>query len=375
MNDSFHTTLARIDARDLLTRATRTPWSTVQARIASGENLSLHEFATLIADSDTTHLEELALAARRIRAARFGNAITLYAPLYLTNHCINTCPYCGFNAQNDMPRTLLTSEELEAEAECLIAQGHRHLLLVAGETHDPDDMIARAASLAHAVKPRIAHLAVEMQPLDVEGYRTLVAAGVDGVTLYQETYQRDDYATHHRTGPKADFEKRLAAIEAAGEAGMRFLNIGALLGLAHASRDAVALYAHAHYLARRFWQSSIAVSLPRLKHVPSDFTIPHPVSDPEFVRLIVSLRIALPDMGLTLSTREPALLRDHLLPLGITHMSAGSRTAPGGYTRLHEDGAQFAVEDVRTPAEVAAALSRAGFDPVFKDWESGLHDR
>ncbi len=373
MTEPFYTTLARIDAGTLLTHAVHTPWTTVQARIASGENLSLNEFSALIADNNDAHLEELAHAARRVRATRFGNTITLYAPLYLSNHCINTCPYCGFNALSTMPRTLLTPEELQAEAEVLITQGHRHILLVAGETQDPDAMIERVASLARAVKPRIAHLAVEMQPLDVHGYRRLVAAGVDGVTLYQETYQREVYATYHRAGPKADFDARLAAIEAAGEAGMRFLNIGALLGLAHAAHDAVALVAHARYLAHRFWQSSIAVSLPRLKHVPQGFSIPHPVTDQEFVRLIVALRIALPDMGLTLSTRETALLRDRVLPLGITHMSAGSRTMPGGYTRSHEDGAQFAVEDTRTPAEVAAALAHAGFDPVFKDWESVLH--
>lgn len=336
------------------------------------EDLSVEEFAAIVSDNSPTHLEEIAQAARQIRRKYFGNAIKIYAPLYLSNSCINECKYCGFNRSNEINRTTLSLEDTLKNANILIEQGHRHLLLVAGE-----DSIAVPLSyledIARAIRPRIASLAIEVGPIDEEGYQRIGKAGVDGVTLYQETYSRDVYNTMHTDGPKTDFNKRLESIEAAGAAGMRFLGIGALLGLSPWRDEVISLLVHARYLQKRFWKSIITVSVPRIRFAPQGFTVPHPVSDEELVRLIVALRCALPQVGIVLSTREPAALRDNLLPLGITQMSAGSRTEPGGYTQPHQAGAQFTIEDIRTSAEVASSLRSAGFDPVFKDWENCLY--
>jgi 2-iminoacetate synthase len=346
-------------------------FSKLRSRLES-EDLSTDEFAALIYDDSPIHLEEIAQAAMRIRRKYFGNTIKIYAPLYLSNSCVNECRYCSFNRSNDIERTTLSATETSKDADILIAQGHRHLLLVAGED-DKAVSIEYLEDIARIIHPSVASLAIEVGPTDEENYRRLSDAGIDGVTLYQETYNKDVYNHMHPSGPKADFEKRLASIESAGKAGMRFLGIGALLGLSDWRREAISLFNHARYLQKRFWKSTITVSVPRIRFAPEGFTVPQPVSDSELVRLIVSLKCALPQIGIVLSTREPAELRNNLLPLGISQMSAGSRTEPGGYANPSQAEEQFSIEDIRTPSEVAESLRTAGFDPAFKDWENCLH--
>lgn len=355
----------------ILSKGREIPWSNVEARLGK-EELKPEEFAAAILDESDERLELLARAARKIRTQRFGNAIKIYAPLYLSNSCINTCQYCGFNKNNAIPRTTLSNSEALAECEMLIRGGHRHILLVSGED-DESVSLEYLQNIARSIRPRVASLAIEVRPMNLDEYRTLAQAGVDGVTLYQETYQRDVYSVFHKDGPKADFDKRLECIEAAGMAGMRFLGIGALLGLADWRRDAVALLIHARHLQQRFWRSNITISLPRLHTVPPGLIIPQPVCDRDLVRMMTALRCALHDVGIIMSTRENAELRNGCVPLGITQMSAGSCTEPGGYSAPHHAGEQFSVEDIRTPDEVARSLSESGFDPVFKDWESNLY--
>jgi len=363
--------IKRNEIDEIISKGNSLPWSRIEARLES-EDLSVFEFASIIMDSDPEHLEALARAAMRIRAKRFGKAIKIYAPLYISNSCTNNCLYCGFNRENEIERTTLSTDEIEREAQVLIEQGHRHILLVSGEDANavPVDFIKY---IAQVLRPRVASLSIEVGPLEQDEYVRLGRAGVDGVTLYQETYDRENYRLYHRYGAKADFDKRLWHMEQAGKAGMRFLGIGALLGLADWRREAIALCLHARYLQKTFWKSSITVSTPRIKFAPKGFRVPHPVSDTELTRFILALRCALPDAGIILSTREPADLRNNLVPLGITQVSAGSRTDPGGYSTDRNAGTQFSVEDPRTPEEVAESLKSAGFDPVFKDWESCLH--
>ena len=215
----------------------------------------------------------------------------------------------------------------------------------------------------------MAKLLIETQPFDEESYRRLADAGVDGVTLYQETYHQDTYKQMHPSGPKSDFNSRIEAISAAGKAGMRFLGIGALLGLYDWRFEAVSLINHARELQKKFWQSHITISFPRIRDCASGFNMPYPVSDRELVQMIVVLRLALPDAGLVISTRENPRLRDHLLKLGITHMSAGSVTSPGGYTRDKKAQEQFHIEDNRSPSIVAEMIVNAGYQPVWKNWE------
>ncbi len=346
------------------------PWNRVASRLGA-EDLSLAEAAALLTDEAAGHLEEMAQAAHALTVRRFGRTIKLYAPVYLSNECVNACRYCGFRAGNAIGRRTLTAAEAIAECEAVLGAGHRHLLLVAGE-HPTAVPLDALEAIARAIRPRAAGLAIEVQPWDEAGYRRLAAAGVDGVTLYQESYDREAYAAMHPSGPKARFGARLSAIDAAGTAGMRFLGIGALLGLSPWQAEVLAVIAHARELMRRHWRSAITVSVPRIRDSASGFAPPHPVSDAALAQIVCALRLCLPDAGIVLSTREPARLRDRLLPLGVTQMSSGSVTMPGGYTARPEAGEQFHLEDRRSPAEVAAMLSNAGYDPVWKDWDPHL---
>jgi len=333
------------------------------------ESLTIEEIKHLIYDNQSDdRLEELAQAAHKLTVQRFGKTIELYAPIYISNSCVNACSYCGFNRFSRIERTTLTLEEVISEADYLIKNGHRHILLVSGEDERtvPLDYLE---CIAKNLKGRVAKLLIETQPFDEKGYRRLLDAGIDGVTLYQETYHKKTYEQMHPSGPKSDFQARKQAISAAGRAGMRFLGIGALLGLYNWRFEAVSLAQHTRQLQREFWQSHITISFPRIRDCSSNFQMPCPVSDRELTQMIILLRLALPDVGLVLSTRENPELRNNLLPLGITHMSAGSATSPGGYTKQDHSGEQFHIEDARSPAIVAKMIRTSGYQPVWKNWE------
>lgn len=303
---------------------------------------------------------------------RFGKTIQLYAPLYLSNECIDTCLYCGFSRPNRIERKTLSVDEVLREADYLIQQGFQHLLLVSGE-HPKKVSIAYLSEIAKKLRPKIASLSIEVAPFLEKEYRALIQAGVDGVVIYQETYNQDIYRQVHLGGPKKDFQQRLKAIEEACHAGLRLAGIGVLLGLAPWREEIPKLISHAKYLMKHYWQTQFTISLPRLKPCASGFRTTHPVSDQELEEIICWIRSALPETGIVLSTREKPALRDRLLKLGITQMSAGSRTEPGGYLQPEASGKQFELEDHRSPAEVAAAISKAGYEPVWKDWVTCLH--
>ncbi len=329
------------------------------------------EFLALLSPAARPRLEYLAQRAAAVTRQRFGRVVQLYAPLYASNQCTNSCVYCGFHRGNPIRRTTLTPDELDAEAEALWRQGFRSILLVSGE--DPRAVpLAYFEEAARRLRRRFASVSVEIYPLDVDGYRRLTAAGVDGLTLYQETYDRELYARVHPGGPKADWSWRLGAPGRGAAAGMRRVGIGALLGLGPWRPEAVVLGLHALWLQRAHWQTQVCVSFPRLRSAPGGFRSPAPVADGELVQLACALRLLLPDAGLFLSTREPRRLRDGLGAIAITSMSAGSRTEPGGYTRPGSAGEQFAVDDSRSPAEVADMLWAAGLEPVWKDWDAAF---
>jgi len=339
-------------------------------RLLRAERLGPNDASVIFSEAARALLEPLAQRARAVTRARFGRTINLYAPLYLSSHCVNGCTYCGFAAGRDLRRVRLSLTEARAEADHLLGQGIRHLLLVTGE--DPARYgLDAVIEVARALRPRVASLAVEIFPTDEAGYCRLASAGVDGLVLYQETYDPERYAALHPSGPKRDFSARLAAVEAAGRAGLRSLGIGALLGLSPARVEACALAAHGAWLARRFPTARLAVSLPRLRPVPGGAGAEHPVDDATLAQLLVGMRLLFPDAELVVSTRESARLRDSLLPLGVTRISAGSRTTPGAYTSAAADdrAGQFATDDRRSVAEVVAAVRAAGFDPVMKDFD------
>ena len=338
-------------------------------RALGRQRRDLADFAALLSEAAGGRLEEMAALARTTTLRRFGRTMHLFAPLYLSNECVSVCTYCGFSAGNDIARRTLTPDEVVAEGEALVERGFRHLLLVAGEH-------ARIVSKGYlrdcvaALAPVVPQVSLEVQVWDTATYRDLVTAGADGLVVYQETYDRDTYASVHRLGKKRNYDWRLAAPDRGAEAGMRRLGIGALFGLHDDWRaDALAVAAHARALLRRWWRVEVTVSLPRLRPCAGVPSPPGSLDDRHFVQLLCALRLLLPDVGLVLSTREAPAFRDAVIPLGVTHLSAGSHTEPGGYTGPSDAEPQFSVADERTPAEVAASLRAAGYDPVWKDWQ------
>ena len=333
--------------------------------------------ATAALDPDAD-FEELTCRARRLTEQRFAarspsdgtspkRRMLLYAPLYLSSYCTNYCTYCGFRHPNPIERRHLSLEEALGEAAILRDRGFRHLLLVGGDeprltTPEYYAAIIRAL-VARGIDP-----AVEIAPQPTGAYAQLVAAGACGITLYQETYNEELYALYHPRGSKASYHGRLDGIERAAEAGIARLGLGILLGLADPREDLLAMMRHAQYLHGRFPDRRLAFSLPRIYEAPKGFQAPYPVDDDTFVRMYCALRIAFPDAELVLSTREPAALRNRLARICITQMSAGSRTAPGGYEEAPENpcGQQFPISDHRTPAEVAHWLESAGFEPLWE---------
>ena len=313
-------------------------------------------------------LEKMALMSRDITRMRFGKAIQLYAPLYISNECSSSCLYCGFNAKSKIRRVTLTAQEVREEAEILYRSGFRHILLLTGEKREavPPEALAGIISDLHR---RFPSLSIEVYPMEEEEYRSIVNAGADGLTLYQETYDRTTYAAVHPFGKKSDFFWRLNAPDRGGRAGFRRIGVGALLGLSDWRMDGFFTALHALYLARTYWKSQVLVSFPRLRHAPGGFQPAFTASDRDLTHLICVMRLLMNDAGLVLSTREPQYMRDNLLPLGITMISAGSRTNPGGYSGRDDAGSQFDVEDTRSPSDVAAMIREKGFDPVWKDWD------
>ncbi|UCD50636.1 MAG: 2-iminoacetate synthase ThiH [Phycisphaerales bacterium] len=343
----------------------------VEAALASrAGSYSLDKLVALVSPVAEDYLEPMARISRRLTIQRFGRTIRLYAPLYLSSYCVNRCRYCGFNQGNTFTRARLSIDEALAEAEILAAEGFRDILLVSSEDKQFIS-IDYLEELAGELRKTFSFIGVEIYQMTVAHYRRLFEAGVEGVTLYQETYDRAAYAHYHRAGPKADYDLRLRGPDDMAGAGMREIGLGVLLGLADWRLEALALGAHARYLTKRYWQSHISFSFPRLRPASgvSAAEFPHLLTDRNLVQMMLALRLCFADAGIVISTREPAPLRDHLVELGVTRMSAGSRTNPGGYSGPESSSEQFEVHDQRSPAEIGTMLKERGFDLVWKDWD------
>ncbi|MBK5306817.1 MAG: 2-iminoacetate synthase ThiH [Frankiaceae bacterium] len=327
----------------------------------------LDTLPALLSPAALPRIEELAQAARAVTLQRFGRAVRLFAPLYVSNACLSSCTYCGFSKGLDVVRRTLTVDQVVAEAKTLTTQGFRHILLVAGE-HRLEVSADYLVACVEALRPFVPSISIETQTWSDDTYLRLVDAGLEGVVHYQETYDRQRYAETHVAGWKRDYDRRLSSTERAAESGVRRLGIGALLGLCADWRsDVLAVAHHATWLQREYWRTEVTVSLPRIKPSASGFQPLIPVTDPEYVQALAALRLAAPEAGIVLSTREPAALRDGLVRIAVTTMSAGSSTEPGGYTTPGEAQEQFAISDDRSPAAVAGMLEGAGYEPVWKD--------
>jgi 2-iminoacetate synthase len=357
--------------RDLVFRATAEDVK----RALHSEDLSPRDFAALLSPAAAASLEEMARISNRLTRQHFGRTIALFAPIYLSNVCNSDCVYCCYATRSGMPGERRTLNETEIRDECrvLASQGFQSVLLLTGDAPRIAgvDYIAAAVRIA---REYFASVSIEVFALDVEDYRHLVDLGLDGMTLFMETYQKETYARVHLRGKKQDFAYRLGASERAGQAGVRRLGIGALLGLYDWHMDGFWAAMHAKYLQKQCWQSAVSVSFPRLQHTPARFPVTSLPSDREFVQLMLAMRLFLPEVGFTLSTREQPALRDNLIPLGVTHMSAGSSTRPGGYATHDENTLQqFEIEDQRSAAEVVDVIRSAGYDPVWKDFDRSFH--
>ncbi len=329
--------------------------------------ISEKEFIQLLLPKTKEELRILAQKAHEISLKKFGKTISLYAPLYLSNECENKCAYCSFNFDNKFPRLTLTKEQALKEAETLHQQGFRHILLVSGEAPQKINL-NYLGEIIQNLKPLFPSISLEIYPLSEEGYRTLKNAGASALTIYQETYHRETYQKFH-CGPKSNFDFRFQTPERGAKAGLRKVGLGFLLGLYDWKFEALKLYQHIHFLMKKYWQTQIAISFPRIRSTLQNFAAPYPVSDLEFIQLICAMRIAFPEAELVISTRENSQLRDQLVYLGINTMSAGSKTSPLGYTQPQENKGQFEVEDNRNPQEVSSALKNQGFDAMWKDWD------
>ena len=396
---SFVGEFDRLRLDELAGRSVATPASAARDALRR-ERLTLADFARLISPAGAESLELLCGRSQALTQQRFGKVIRLFAPLYLSNECINNCKYCGFSRDNPILRVTLSVEEVLREARALKDQGFRNVLLVAGE-HPKFISNGYLAKCIEALHEEVPSISLELGPMETEEYRPLVEAGAEGLVVYQETYDRTVYAEMHTAGPKRNFDWRLETPERAYAAGFRRLGIGALYGLADWRREALAVAAHADYLLRNCWKAQLTISLPRLRPCAGEFEPITHITDRELTQLVCAFRLFLPDAGLVLSTREPAKLRDGLIPLGVTLISAGSHTEPGGYTgagkeKIHHTergrivelaagssewapgaGAtnatgQFDIADSRSPGEMAELIRRLGYEPVWKDWDAAL---
>lgn len=333
-------------------------------------NLDTKQFLGLLSPQAENNLESMAQRAHTLTRHYFGNTIQLYAPMYLSNYCDNSCLYCGFNLNNNISRRKLTLEELEKEAQFISSSGLKHILILTGEsrTQSPVNYIQDCVKV---LKKYFTSISIEVYPLTESEYAQLVGQGVDGLTIYQEVYDEKLYAKMHVLGPKSNYKFRLDAPERGAREKMRSVSIGALLGLGDWRREALFLGLHAKYLQDNFPDVEIGVSVPRIQPQVSDFKAIRQVSDKNIVQIILALRIFLPRLGITISTRESCAFRENILPLGVTRMSAGSVTSVGGYALYKEENdcsGQFEIQDQRSVEKVKVMLEDKGYQPVFKDW-------
>ena len=394
---SFVSEFNALPALALAKKSVNTGTAAVRESLAK-PSLMLADFVNLISPAASEFLEHMGRRSHALTQQRFGKVVRLFAPLYLSNECVNNCKYCGFSRDNAILRVTLSVDEVRREARALKEQGFRNILLVAGEHPKfvSNNYLQECVASLHEDWPSIS---LEVGPMETEEYRPLVQAGADGLVVYQETYDRAVYADMHTSGPKRNFDWRLETPERAYAAGFRRLGISPLYGLADWRYEAISVAAHADYLLRNCWKSYVTISLTRLRPCAGEFQPLTHMTDRELVQLVCAFRIMFPDIGLVLSTRESPKLRNGLIPLGITLMSAGSHTEPGGYTgagkehvhqtvrgRIIEAGSsewaapnpaqgatgQFNIADDRSADEVARLIQKLGYEPVWKDWDAAL---
>ena len=331
-------------------------------------HLSLEDFKALISPAAQPYLEDMARISHARTVERFGYTQQMYAPLYLSNVCSNICTYCGFSANNKIPRKILNEAEIVQELDAVKALGMDHILFVTGEANLRVGVpyLQKAFELA---RDKFSSISMEVQPVDQEAYETLMQSGLSAVLVYQETYNRDAYARYHLKGMKSNFDYRLETPDRLGRAGIKKIGLGALYGLDDWRTDSFMVATHLRYMEQTYWKTRYSLSFPRIRPHDGDFQPVSVMSDRDLVQLICAYRMLSSEVELSMSTRESPLFRDHAHKLGITSLSAGSKTNPGGYAVDPQSLEQFEISDERSPSEVAEMLRQAGYEVVRKDWD------
>lgn len=361
------------------------PWDETTARIAAmteadvrramaKEHLDVEDFMALVSPAAEPYIETMARLSRKYTEERFGRTMSMFIPLYLTNSCTNSCVYCGFHISNPMARTILTEEEMVNEYKAIKRLApFENLLIVTGENPAKAGVpyLARALDLA---KPYFSNLKIEVMPLKTEEYAELKAHGMNGVICFQETYNRAHYNIYHPRGMKSKFEWRVNGFDRMGQAGVHSIGMGVLIGLEEEWRTDITMMAyHLRYLQKHYWRTKYSVNFPRMRPSENGGFQPNAImTDRQLAQVTFAMRIFDHDVDISYSTRESADFRDHMATLGVTTMSAESKTEPGGYYTYPQALEQFHVSDERTAAEVEAALRRAGREPVWKDWDASF---
>lgn len=337
----------------------------------SASHRALEDFKALISPAAAPYLEEMAQFSQQLTQKRFGKTMQMYVPLYLSNVCTNFCTYCGFNFDNQIKRKTLTAEEISLEIAEIKKQGYNHILLVTGEAKQVVhvDYFKKAIEI---IKPHFANISIEVQPFNQDEYEELKQLGVYAVLVYQETYHKERYPEYHPKGKKANFDYRLETPDRAGKAGIHKIGVGVLLGLEEWRTDSFFCALHLNYLQRKYWQTKYSVSFPRIRPAKGVSAPNVLVSNRDLVQLICAYRLVYEDVELSISTRESEQFRNNIVKLGITSISAGSKTNPGGYVVEPESLEQFVISDERSAGQMAAFISSINYEPVWKDWDKSF---
>lgn len=333
------------------------------------EKPNLDDFKALISPAAKPYLEQMVQRSHHLTKKRFGNTIQMYAPMYLSNECQNICTYCGFSFSNKIPRRTLSDAEILKEVEFLKNKGYDHILLVTGEANRKVgvDYISNAMQL---IRKHFSNITIEVQPLDQEEYERLVADGLYAVLVYQETYHKEEYKKHHPKGKKSNFDYRLETPDRLGRAGIHKIGLGALFGLEDWRADSFFTALHLKYLQKNYWQTKYSISFPRLRPHSGGLEPKVEMTDSDLVQLIAAYRIFDEDVELSISTRESEKFRNNIVQMGITSMSAESKTNPGGYAVEKKSLEQFEISDERSTEEITTMLQNQGLEAVWKDWEN-----
>lgn len=337
-------------------------------QVLNKEKIDLKDFKALISPAAKPFIEEMAQRSHALTKKRFGNTIQMYVPMYLSNECQNICTYCGFSMTNKIPRRTLNDKEILKEVAFLKAKGYDHILLVTGEANKT----VGVSYIKHAInliRSHFSNISIEVQPLDQDEYEQLIEAGLYAVLVYQETYHKATYKIHHPKGKKSNFDYRLDTPDRLGKAGIHKIGLGALFGLEDWRVDSFYTALHLKYLQKTYWKTKYSISFPRLRPHQGEVQPKVEMTDSDLVQLICAYRLLDEDVELSMSTRESETFRNHIIKLGITSISAESKTNPGGYAVAPESLEQFEISDERDTDSIKKMIQDQGYEVIWKDWD------